>query len=105
LLDGEYVTVMVEGAQPVQAIVIPRAAVLQDQGGSFVFIVGEGNKAERRNVTLGRSTAAEAVVEQGLQGGETVITEGLQRVTQGQPVNPAPAAPPPAQPGPAGRPG
>ncbi|MBX6742152.1 MAG: efflux RND transporter periplasmic adaptor subunit [Acetobacteraceae bacterium] len=99
LIDGMFVSVDVEGAEPVQAIVIPRAAVLQDQGGNYVFIVGEGNKAERRNVTLGRSTAEQAVIEQGLEGGESVITEGLQRVRPGQPVNPAPAgAPPGSQP-------
>lgn len=105
LVDGQFVTVSVEGAEPIQAIVVPRAAVLQDQGGNFVFIVGEGNKAERRNVTLGRSTAAEAVIERGLEGGETVIAEGLQRVVPGQPVNPAPAGPAGPRPGPAGRPG
>ncbi|WP_229677745.1 efflux RND transporter periplasmic adaptor subunit [Caldovatus sediminis] len=107
LIDGEFVTVFLEGAEPVQAVVIPRAAVLQDQGGSFVFVVGEGNRAERRNVRLGRGTAEVAVVEEGLSGGETVIAEGLQRVRPGQPVDPAPAAPagPPAAAGGARPPG
>lgn len=104
LIDGQFVTVFVEGAEPVQAIVIPRAAVLQDQGGNFVFTVGEENKAERRNVRLGRGTAEQAVIEGGLDGGEQVIVEGLQRVRPGQPVNPAPATPP-ARPGAAGRQG
>jgi len=104
LVDGQFVSVMVEGAEPVQAIVIPRAAVLQDQGGTYVFVVGAENKAERRNVTLGRSTAETAVIEQGLEGGETVIAEGLQRVRPGQAVNPAPVAAEPAR-RPAGRQG
>jgi membrane fusion protein (multidrug efflux system) len=103
LVDGQFVTVSVEGAEPVQAIVVPRAAVLQDQGGTFVFVVGEGNRAERRNIGLGRSTAAEAVVERGLEGGETVIAEGLQRVAPGQPVNPAPVGQAGPRPGPTGR--
>lgn len=94
LIDGQFVTVAVEGAEPVQAVVIPRAAVLQDQGGTYVFIVGAENKAERRNVALGRSTAEQAVIERGLQGGETVISEGLQRVRPNQPVNPAAAGAP-----------
>ena len=93
LIDGQFVSVFVEGAEPIQAIVVPRAAVLQDQGGTYVFVVGAENKAERRNVKLGRSTAETAVIEDGLQGGESVISEGLQRVRPGQPVNPAPAAP------------
>ncbi len=106
LVDGQFVTVAVEGAAPVQAITLPRAAVLQDQGGSFVFVVGEGAKAERRNVTLGRSTPGEAVIERGVAAGDVVIVEGMQRVVPGGPVNAAPAGAPPApRPGPAGRPG
>lgn len=94
LVDGQFVTVYLEGAEPVLAITLPRAAVLQDQQGSYVFVLGEGNAAQRRNVTLGRSSGAIAVIERGLDGGETVIVEGLQRVRPGQPVNPAPVAPP-----------
>ena len=97
LVDGQFVSVSVEGAEPVMAITLPRAAVLQDQQGSFVFVVGENNVAQRRNVTLGRSSAETAVIEGGLDGGETVVVEGLQRVRPGQPVNPAPAAPPPGR--------
>ncbi|MBX9701957.1 MAG: efflux RND transporter periplasmic adaptor subunit, partial [Acetobacteraceae bacterium] len=105
LIDGQFVSVFVEGAEPVEAIVIPRAAVLQDQGGTYVFVVGAENRAERRNVRLGRSTAEQAVIEEGLQGGESVISEGLQRVRPGQPVNPAPAGAPAGRPAgpPAGR--
>ncbi len=103
LIDGQFVSVLVEGAEPVQAIVIPRAAVLQDQGGFFVLVVGQNNQAERRTVRLGSSTAERAVIEEGLQGGETVIVEGMQRVRPGQPVNPAPAGQPAASTAPGGR--
>jgi membrane fusion protein (multidrug efflux system) len=78
----------------VQAVVIPRAAVLQDQGGNFVFVVGPENRAQRVTVALGRSIGDQVVIEGGLQGGETVVTEGVQRVRPGQPVAPAPAAAP-----------
>jgi membrane fusion protein (multidrug efflux system) len=94
LIDGEFVTVYVEGAEPVPAVVIPRAAVLQDQQGFFVFVLDAQNRAARRVVTLGRSMADQVVVEQGLEGGERVVTEGVQRVRPGQPVQPAPAAAP-----------
>jgi membrane fusion protein (multidrug efflux system) len=101
LVDGQFVSVTVEGAEPVMAITLPRAAVLQDQQGSFVFVVvAPDNKAERRNVTLGRSTPETAVIEGGLQGNETVVVEGLQRVRPGQPVNPAPVGPAPPRPAP-----
>jgi membrane fusion protein, multidrug efflux system len=102
LIDGQFVTVAVEGAEPVQAIVLPRASVLQDQGGSYVLVVDAENRAQRRPVRLGRTLNADVVVEDGLEGGETVIVDGLQRVRPGQPVNPAPAmgsGPPEAPPG------
>ncbi|WP_165943465.1 efflux RND transporter periplasmic adaptor subunit [Roseicella aquatilis] len=96
LIDGQFVTVYVEGAEPVQAIVIPRAAVLQDQGGNYVLVVDAEKKAQRRNVTLGQAIREQVVIESGLQGGETVIAEGLQRVRPGQEVNAGPAGAPPA---------
>jgi membrane fusion protein, multidrug efflux system len=102
LIDGQFVTVFVEGAEPVQAIVLPRASVLQDQAGNYVLVVGAENRAERRPVRLGGTINADVVVEDGLKGGETVIVDGLQRVRPGQPVNPAPAmgaTPPGAPPG------
>jgi membrane fusion protein (multidrug efflux system) len=98
LIDGAFVTATVEGTEPVQAIVIPRAAVLQDQQGSFVFVIGAENRAERRGIRLGRSTAESAVVEGGLTAGERVVAEGLQRVRPGQPVNPQPAQGAPQRP-------
>ncbi|WP_237213572.1 efflux RND transporter periplasmic adaptor subunit [Falsiroseomonas oryziterrae] len=94
LIDGMFVTVFVEGAEPVPSVVIPRAAVLQDQQGNFVLVVDRENRAQRRGVTLGRSVADQVVIERGLEGGETVVTEGVQRVRPGQPVQAAPAAPP-----------
>ena len=104
LIDGQFVTVLLEGAEPVMAVTIPRAAVAQDQGGFFVFVVDAEGRAQRRNITLGRSTAEMAVVESGIAAGDRVISEGIQRVRPGQPVNAAPAG---ARPGAAaaGRPG
>jgi membrane fusion protein (multidrug efflux system) len=101
-VDGQFVTVLLEGAQPVMAVTIPRSAIAQDQAGFFVFIVDGENKAQRRNVTLGRSTAETAVIESGVEAGQRVITEGIQRVRPGQPVNAAPAGVRPAA---TGRPG
>jgi len=98
LIDGMFVSVFVEGPEPVQAVVIPRAAVLQDQQGWFVFVVAAENRAERRNVQLGRTLADQVVIERGLNGGEQVVTEGVQRVRPGQPVQPGPAGPPTVRP-------
>lgn len=88
LIDGEFVTVMLEGVQPVQVLAIPRAAVLSDQQGDYVFVVGADNKAERRGIQLGQSTSTVAAVMSGLSESDKVIVEGLQRVRPGQPVAP-----------------
>ena len=103
LIDGQFVTVLLEGAEPVMAVTIPRAAVAQDQAGFFVFVVDAEGRAQRRNISMGRSTAETAVVERGVEMGDRVITEGIQRVRPGQPVNAAPAGPAPRPA--AGRPG
>lgn len=93
LTDGAFVAVSVEGIEPVMALGIPRAAVLSDQQGSYVFVLGDGNKAEQRRIKLGQSTPAIAVIADGLKEGETVISEGIQKVRPGAVVAPAPATP------------
>jgi membrane fusion protein (multidrug efflux system) len=92
LTDGEFVTVLLEGVQPVEVVAIPRSAVLSDQQGDYVFMVGAENKAEQRRIQLGQSTTTVAAVIHGLVVGDKVIVEGLQRVRPGQPVAPGPAS-------------
>jgi membrane fusion protein (multidrug efflux system) len=96
LVDGAFVTVRVEGIQPVMALGIPRKAVLSDQQGDFVYVVGAGNKVEQRRIQLGQSTPTTAVVAGGLREGEMVVSDGIQRVRPGIEVSPGPASPPPA---------
>ncbi len=105
LVDGEFVTVSLEGVEPVQLLAIPRIAVLSDQGGSYVYVVGADNKAEQRRITLGQSSAEFAIIMGGLKEGESIILEGLQKVRPGAPVNPAPVGQkPPAAAAPAATP-
>jgi membrane fusion protein (multidrug efflux system) len=92
LTDGEFVTVMLEGVQPVEVLAVPRSAVLSDQQGDYVFTVGADSKAEQRRIQLGQSTPTIAAVINGLALGDKVIVEGLQRVRPGQPVAPGPAS-------------
>lgn len=92
LVDGEFVTAILEGVEPVQALGIPRAAILTDQQGNYVYVVGPGNHAEQRRIQLGQSTPGTAIVLSGLAEGEAVIVDGLQRVRPRIVVNPAPAA-------------
>jgi membrane fusion protein, multidrug efflux system len=95
LFDGEFVTVLQEGVQPITVLAIPRAAVLSDQQGDYVYVVDAQNKVEQRRIHLGQSTPSTAVVSNGLTEGELVISEGLQRARPGEVVSPGPASPPP----------
>jgi membrane fusion protein (multidrug efflux system) len=99
LIDGAFVSVVVEGIQPVMALGIPRKAVLSDQQGDYVYVVGADDKVELRRIQLGQSTPETAVVAGGLKDGEMVITEGVQRARPGIQVSPGPAAPGPVLPG------
>ncbi|MEJ0015772.1 MAG: efflux RND transporter periplasmic adaptor subunit [Acetobacteraceae bacterium] len=103
LIDGEFVSVLVEGVEPIEALVIPRAAVLSDQQGDYVYQVDAQNKVEQRRIKLGQSTPSIAVILGGLTEGDMVVLEGLQRVRPGIQVTPGPAAPPPSAPRAAGQ--
>ncbi|MFC7552436.1 hypothetical protein ACFQU7_09465 [Pseudoroseomonas wenyumeiae] len=93
LVPNQLVTVIVEAVQPVALLTVPRAAVLTDQRGDFVYVIGPDNKVERRSVTTGpQSTPELAVITEGLKEGEQVVVDGLQRVRPGAPVNPTPVA-------------
>lgn len=93
LFDGEFVTVLLEGAQPVDLLAIPQSAVLTDQQGSYVYVLGDGDKALRRDVQLGQTEPPQVAVVSGLDEGQTIIVDGLQRVRVGQPVHPGPPPP------------
>ena len=98
LVDGAFVSVLVEGIQPVMAMGIPRKAVLADQQGDYVYVIGPDNKAQQRRIQLGQSTPTTAVVAGGLKEGEMVVSDGIQRIRPGIEVAPGPASPPPGAP-------
>ncbi len=88
LTNDEFVTVILEDVKPRTVIAVPRVAILTDMQGDYVFVVGNDNIARRRNVKLGQSTPETASVESGLEAGEKVVIDGVQRVADGRPVNP-----------------
>jgi len=95
LVADEFVTVLLQSAEPVELLAVPRAAVLSDQQGDYVFSVGPGNKVQESRITTGQSTPEVATVLTGLQEGEMVIVDGVQKVHPGEVVAPGPASPAP----------
>jgi len=92
LIVDEFVTVLLESVKPRLVIAVPRAAVLSDQEGSYVYVVDDQNIARQRRVRLGQLTPETAGIADGLKEGERVIVEGVQRARPNAPVTPAPVA-------------
>ncbi len=92
LLPGQFVTVVASAAQPEMAIVVPQIAVQQDQAGRLVLAVNAENQVELVRVTLGDRVDTDWIVESGLEPGQHVIVEGLQKARPGMLVQPTPTA-------------
>lgn len=89
LIDGQLVRVDLESGKPEEKVVVPQAALIADQEGVYVFVVDDGKAAVRR-IKVGGESGAGVVVNEGLEGGEQVIVEGLQGVRPGVPVRASP---------------
>jgi membrane fusion protein (multidrug efflux system) len=87
LLPGQYVKVhVVSGTR--EAIVVPQTAVLQDQGGRFVWLAGADGKALQRPIKVGPWVGGGWVVLEGLKPGDPVIVDNVIRLRPGTPVRP-----------------
>jgi len=91
LIDGELVTVVLETEKPQEKVMVPQAALIADQEGTYVFVVEDGKAAIRR-IKPGGEIGPDVIVNDGLKGGEQVIVEGLQSIRPGQPVKAAPTS-------------
>lgn len=93
LIPGQFVTVLIVRNATQSYRLIPQAAVQQDMAGYFVLVVGDDNRVEQRRVTLGSKSGTDWIVESGLQTGEQVIYQGLEKVRDGGSVAPVFDAP------------
>lgn len=85
---GLFARVRLPGSAEFSAMLIDDKAVLTDQDRKYVYIVDEEGKAQRRDITPGRLAAGLRIVQQGLNPGDKVIVDGLQKVFMpGMPVN------------------
>ena len=76
LLPGMYATINVDSAPNDQAIVIPLTAVFTEGDSDYVFIALEDHHYKQRPVEIGLRLKDKAVVTEGLQPGEQLVTEG-----------------------------
>ncbi|WP_339898885.1 efflux RND transporter periplasmic adaptor subunit [uncultured Gilvimarinus sp.] len=83
IVPGLYVTVLAEGREKQTLPVIPQAAVQSGQDGYSVLVVGRDNKVAQRIIQLGRRLGPMWAVLGGLEAGEQIIIDGLQKVRAG----------------------
>jgi membrane fusion protein (multidrug efflux system) len=108
LTPGQVVRARVKGVTLASSLVIPQRAVMHGVQGSFVWLIGEGDKVEFRPVQLGTTAENDVVVNEGLKAGERIVVDGILKVQPGAVVKGVPLAAEatpnaaPAQPGGAG---
>lgn len=88
LVPGLYVTLHVEGQAGEARLLVPRMAVQETIEGKFVLLVDDQQQVVQRFIQTGPERGAMVVVEAGLDAGEHVIVEGMQKVRSGVTVNP-----------------
>ena len=91
LRPGEFVRVRVSGPIRVNAVLVPQEAVLQGAKGHFVVVVDKDSKAQIRGVQVGEWQGGDWFIEQGLDAGDVIVTDGVARLSPGAPVKIAPA--------------
>jgi multidrug efflux system membrane fusion protein len=86
LWPGQLVSVSLTLGHDPGALVLPDHAVQNGPEGTYVFVVKADGHAEQRNVKVARVVAGQAVIEQGVAAGETVVLDGQSRVENGSPL-------------------
>ena len=88
------------------ALLVPEKALIQVQGTYSLAVVGDGNKVSLKKVEVGPSAGPSRIITSGVNVGDKVVAEGVQKVSDGITVVPQPLAAAPVAPGapPVGRP-
>ncbi|HEY1780141.1 MAG TPA: efflux RND transporter periplasmic adaptor subunit [Roseiarcus sp.] len=92
LLPGQYVRVRLHIKDEPDTFMAPQTALGSSQMGKFVYVVGAGDKAEMRPLTLGPTDGDLVSVVKGLNEGDRVIVGNLQKIGPGSPIKPLPHA-------------
>src|SRR5213592_4805129 len=88
LLPGQFVRVRLLGLKRPSAILVPQRAVQQSLNGACVYLVDDSGKVAARNVVATSWDGGSWRIEQGLEAGDRVIVDGVQKVAPGQPARP-----------------
>lgn len=90
LRPGQFARVRAVTKMKEKALLVPQRAVTEMQGSYQVAVVTPENKVDLRPVKVGQRTGSLWIIDQGLNQGDRVVVEGLQKVKAGMIVNPKP---------------
>ena len=91
LLPGQFVRVRLHGLSRDSAIVVPQRAVLQAMGRQTVYVIAAGDTVRPREVVASAWTGSQWMIDQGLNPGDRVVVDGVQKIFPGMKVRPVPA--------------
>src|SRR3546814_6403086 len=93
LLPNQFVTLLAREGEVPSLPVVPQTAVLQDRQGRFVYLLNDDSTVSQRRIETGTRVENGWAVSAGLSGGETVIVQGIQRLSDGIAVQPSEGQP------------
>ncbi|MCD8141054.1 MAG: efflux RND transporter periplasmic adaptor subunit [Planctomycetaceae bacterium] len=88
LVPGSAVTVLLARRNGGTHTAVMPSAVMHDAGSAYVYVLGDDNQAERRDIVLGFATGGLQTVLSGLEPGEIVVVDGTHKVVPGSPIEP-----------------
>ena len=83
LVSGQFVSVLLEYEAPVEKISVSQAAVMSSPTGKYVYVVDAQNKVVNKPIVVGGEQGKDYIVNEGLEAGDRVMIEGLQKVRPG----------------------
>jgi membrane fusion protein (multidrug efflux system) len=94
LADGQVITAIIRERKEEPRLVVPQTALQVDQSGFYVLVVNAEHKVETRRIKTGPNIGTDVVALSGVQEGDKVIVDGIQKVRPGQVVQETVLLPP-----------
>lgn len=89
LLPGMYAYATITYAIKDKGVVIPMQTIMKKtNGGTSVYVIGEGNKIKEVNVQVLQNKGAQSIITEGLKNGDKVVIEGIEKIKDGDVVTP-----------------
>jgi len=86
LIHGEFVTIKLYANKPTNVPIVPVMAVMENQAGKYVYKIDENNLPQLTYIKVSEQKGDNWIISEGLNKGDKVVIDGLQKVTPGAPV-------------------